>query len=165
MMGAPGEVTTTRGRNRTSDQEWRPSMTLDDAAGSSETDTGEVAEVTRTVEDYFLGWFDGDPDRMRRALHPELAKRSHVSREGKPPVVRGVTAAQMIGWTTEGQGRETDPDKRRLEIVVDEIHGSIASARVDSVPYREYVHLARTPDGWRVVNTLWTWTDPDHPGD
>jgi hypothetical protein len=70
----------------------------------------------------------------------------------------------MIGWTAEGEGRETDPDKRGLRIVVDEVHDTIATARVDSGPYREYVHLARTPDGWRIVNTLWTWADREHPG-
>ena len=121
-----------------------------------------MEEVTRTVEDYFLGWYDGDPERMRRALHPDLAKRSYLSRADGPPLLRAVTATLMIGWTEEGEGRETDPAKRRLEIVVDEIHGAIATARVDSELYREYVHLARTPDGWRIVNTLWTWTDPDH---
>jgi hypothetical protein len=26
---------------------------------------------------------------------------------------------------------------------------------VDSDVYREYVHLVRTDDGWRIVNALW----------
>ena len=32
--------------------------------------------IVRCALDYFEGWFDADPERMRRALHPELAKRS-----------------------------------------------------------------------------------------
>jgi hypothetical protein len=138
-------------------------MAVNQTSGPSTSDARAIAEVTRTVEDYFLAWYDADPERMRRALHPDLAKRSHLAQDGRPPVLRAVTAHLMIGWTAEGQGRETDPDKRRLRIVVDEIHDSIATARVDSANFREYVHLARTPDGWRIVNTLWTWTDPAHP--
>jgi hypothetical protein len=70
----------------------------------------------------------------------------------------------MVTWTAEGEGRTTDEAGRRLAISVDDVHGTIASARVDSALYREYVHLVRTPDGWRIANTLWTWTDPSHPG-
>jgi len=136
-------------------------MTVQQPTRPATTDPADVAAVVATLEDYFLGWYDGDPDRMRRALHPDLAKRSYVSQGDRPPLLRAVTAALMIGWTAEGEGRETDPDRRRLSIVVDEIHDSIATARVDSAMYREYVHLVRTPDGWRVANTLWTWTDPE----
>jgi len=114
-----------------------------------------VAEVTRTVEDYYFGWYDADPDRMQRALHPDLAKRSSVSLDGEPPRIRQVTSTQMIGWTREGEGRTTDPAERRLEIIVDEIHDTIATVRVHAVPYIEYLHLARTGEGWRIVNALW----------
>ena len=31
--------------------------------------------IRATVSDYIEGWFDGDAERMERALHPELAKR------------------------------------------------------------------------------------------
>ena len=114
-----------------------------------------IAEVTRAVEDYYLGWFDADPDRMRRALHPDLAKRSHISLDGGSPAIRAVTATQMIGWTGEGEGRTSDAGERRLEIIVDEIHDTIASVRVHAALYVEYLHLARTAEGWRIVNALW----------
>jgi putative lumazine-binding protein len=134
-------------------------MTVGHPAPSSTTE--DEAAVIGTIEDYFLGWYDGDPERMTRALHPDLAKRSHVADGATPPVVRGITANQMIVATAAGRGRRAGEAERRLGIRVDEIHGSIATARVDSVPYREYVHLVRTPDGWRIINTLWTSTDGD----
>jgi len=139
-------------------------MAVNEAVGAGGSNAADRAEVVATVEDYFLGWYDADPERMGRALHPDLAKRSHVRRGGEPPQLRAVTAGQMIGWTGEGEGRETDPEKRRLTIVVDDIHDSIATARVESTLYREFIHLVRTPDGWRIANTLWTWSDPTrHP--
>ena len=126
----------------------------------STPDQQDVADIRQTVEDYFLGWFDGDSDRMRRALHPELVKRSYRPRNGEQPSLSSMnTAAQMIDSTAAGHGRQADPAKRQLEINVDDVHGSIATARVNSAPYREYLHLARTPAGWRIVHALWTWTD------
>ena len=137
---------------------------LDEATAINvELETADAADVVAAIEDYFLGWFDADTERMRRALHPDLAKRSFIATDDKPPLLRAVTAHLMIGWTSDGQGRETDPDARGLKITVDEIHGPIATARVDSSTYREYVHLVRTGDGWRIANTLWTWTDLARP--
>src|SRR5207247_1980950 len=46
-------------------------------AVASETSTEpDRSAVTKVVLDYFEGWFEGDAARMKRALHPELAKRS-----------------------------------------------------------------------------------------
>jgi len=127
----------------------------------AEPDPQDVEAVRHVVEDYFLGWFDGDADRMRRALHPDLVKRSHRSVDGGSLALTSIgTAQRMIDLTAAGQGRSADPDERRFDVVVDDIHGSIATARVNSVPFREYVHLVQTPEGWRIVDALWTWTDP-----
>jgi hypothetical protein len=151
-----------RRTNRIGEEDVRMSANI--AAPASDP-TDEIAAITSTVEDYFLGWYDGDADRMRRALHPDLAKRSFIAQGGKPALLRAVTAHLMIGWTSEGEGRETDAEKRRLSITVDDVHDGIAAARVDSYEFREYVHLVKTPDGWRIANTLWTWSDPSRHKD
>ena len=39
--------------------------------------------------DYYEGWFDGDPDRMERALHRELVKRSIEDTAASPTSQRG----------------------------------------------------------------------------
>jgi alkyl sulfatase BDS1-like metallo-beta-lactamase superfamily hydrolase len=56
--------------------------------------------IRETVLDYFEGWFDGDPARMERALHPDLAKRS-VAEDGTG--LDHVTAREMIGATAAGR--------------------------------------------------------------
>ena len=60
-------------------------MAVNQTSGSDVVDAAANAEVTRTVEDYFLGWYDADSERMRRALHPDLAKRSHPAQGDHPP--------------------------------------------------------------------------------
>ena len=43
------------------------------------TYAGDVAEIQQAALDYMQGWYEGDAERMRRSLHPELAKRAILS--------------------------------------------------------------------------------------
>jgi len=118
----------------------------------AEPESGDEAAIVRAVLDYFEGWYDGDPVRMERALHPDLAKRRLAADK---TALSTTTAKEMIEDTQRGAGKREDPDERRLEVTVDHIYDMIANVTVMSVPYAEYVQLARTRDGWRIVNTLW----------
>ena len=119
----------------------------------------ERAAIVATVLDYFEGWFDGDADRIERALHPALAKRSLGQVASAGADLRHVTKEQMVAWTAEGEGKTLDPGPgRRIDVTVADVHGNIASAVVDSDVYREYLHLVRTDDGWKIVNALWRFT-------
>jgi ribosomal protein S12 methylthiotransferase accessory factor YcaO len=106
--------------------------------------------VVATVLDYFEGWFDGDVERMDRALHPALVKRSFELK-------RTTTKDEMVAWTAEGEGKDEDPGERGIEVEVADLHGSIATAVVRSAVYREYVHLVLTSDGWKIANALWQY--------
>lgn len=114
--------------------------------------TPDEDAIVRCALDYFEGWFDRDPERMRRALHPDLAKRSLAGE-----TLDQVTAPEMIGATAAGSGRERDPGARRIDVRVVEVYGDIATAVVDSNVYREYLHLVRTEAGWKIVNALWAF--------
>ena len=107
--------------------------------------------ITRTVLDYFEGWFDGDSARMERAVHPNLVKRS----PGDDGRSLGITTAeQMVRMTELGEGK-IDGTDRRIEVVVQDVYQDVASVLVRSAPYHEYLHLVRTRDGWRIANALW----------
>ena len=115
--------------------------------------TTAEAAVVATIRDYFEGWFDADVTRMERALHGELVKRSskHARGESTQPIT---TKARMLELTAAGEGVEDGAD-RRLEIEVHDVADDIATATVRSAVYHEYVHLARTDEGWKIVNALW----------
>ena len=117
--------------------------------------TATESAVVAAVLDYFDGWFEGDAARMERALHPDLAKRA-LEEDGRS--LDETTAAWMVDATGRGVGRDRDPGDRQIDVTVEDIHATIASATVRSAVYREYVHLARTADGWKIVNTLWAPT-------
>ena len=115
--------------------------------------TGDEALIRETVLDYFDGWFAADPERMERALHPELAKRSLEAED----ILDHIGAREMVEATAAGSGKRRDPGERRTDIRIVDVHGPIASVVVDSSVYREYLHLVRTQDGWKIVNALWDW--------
>jgi ketosteroid isomerase-like protein len=104
--------------------------------------------ITRTALDYFEGWFDGDVERMDRALHPDLVKRRAGDELGV------TTKERMLELTAQGEGAADGAD-RRLEIEIEDVSDDIASVTVRSAVYHEYLHLVRTRDGWRIANTLW----------
>jgi Putative lumazine-binding len=115
----------------------------------------EQEAIVACVLDYFEGWFDGDAARMERSLHRDLAKRA-LEDDGR--TLDETTAEWMIDATARGVGRERDPGDRRIEVEVEDVYGTIANVTVRSAVYREYVQLACTRDGWRIVNTLYQLT-------
>jgi hypothetical protein len=114
----------------------------------------DEAAIVSVVLDYFEGWYDGDAERMRRALHPQLSKRA-LDEDSRS--LDETSADWMIGATEQAVGRRDDPDERRLDVVVENVYDRIANVTVMSFPYAEYVQLVRTQDGWKIVNTLWQW--------
>jgi hypothetical protein len=141
-------------------------MTLDIGeawkAAAAPATAADLAAIEACVRDYFEGWFDGDFARMARALHPELAKRSFGQEVDRAPVLDTASAAGMLEATAEGAGRERSGGRPpQIEIV--DAGGSIASVVVRSEHYHEYLHLVETPDGWRIVNALWRWSDGHGP--
>lgn len=118
------------------------------------SDADDRAAIERCVRDYFEAWYAGDAARMRRALHPELAKRGYVDQGAGPSLARE-TSDSMVDFTELGIGTKISADRRGLVIRIDDVYGNIATATASSPVYREYVHLVRTEDGWQILNTLW----------
>lgn len=61
----------------------------------------------------------------------------------------------MIRWTRAGEGVAEKPADAAYELTIDDIYHEIATATVRSGIYREYLHLAKTSDGWKILNALY----------
>jgi hypothetical protein len=117
----------------------------------------DLGAITAVASDYVEGWFDGDEARMRRCLHPDLVKRTirYDPSSGDWRLGRPADAAMMVAWTRDGEGRTTVAEERSFEIVVEDVFRHIASVRVLSHPYMDYLHIAKLGDQWVIVNVLW----------
>lgn len=123
--------------------------------------TDDLAAIRTTVRDYYEGWFGADADRMRRALHPALAKRAYGQGRDRAAVLDETTAEEMVAATAAGMGRARGGGD--LDIRIAEVGAGIASVNVFAEHYVDFLHLVRTPDGWRIVNALWRWADGHGP--
>jgi hypothetical protein len=96
--------------------------------------------------DYFERCF-GNPERMKRALHPGLDKRG--VRVGAPgeQISASSTASEMIGWTRDGEGRAERPSDLAIKVRVDDVQEQIATVTAYSAVYIEYLQLIRTMEG------------------
>jgi hypothetical protein len=113
--------------------------------------------ITKTVLDYYEGWYDADVSRMDRALHADLVKRSSEREHGA--ALSFITKKQMLEFTAHGDGLE-DAGDRRLDIEIEDVYDNIATVTVRTPVYYEYLHLVRTPDGWKIANALWRPSGP-----
>ncbi len=116
------------------------------------------AAILAPAVDYIESWLDGDSERMARCLHPDLAKREIVpdlTTGGR--VVRNLTRQDMVGFTEKGAGRRHE---RPYEATVLDDFEDIATVRVLSSMFMDYLHVGRFGDQWLIVNDLWQ----DRPG-
>jgi len=126
------------------------------AFGQAGDQSQDKEAITKAALDYIEGWFEGSAERMDRALHPQLAKRMVVlNPQGGPEKFIHLTKDQMVEATGKGGGKAVAPDKRAIRVTILDIYRGIASVRVDSVAYIDYLHLAKSEGGWKIVNVLW----------
>ena len=125
---------------------------MDVRTGVTSVDLGAIVQA---ATDYIESWLDGDAERMRRCLHPKLVKRS-VERD--PTTGEGdldeLGAEWMVEATRNGRGKR---HAREHEVMVLDAFRDIASVKVASVPYVDYLHVARFGEQWLIVNVLWEW--------
>ena len=142
-------------------------MTIEMAWTAESTDEtvspAEAAAITACILDYFEGWFDGDPVRMDRALHPGLAKHAIGQDRDHSGALDVTTKDEMVEATRQGRGRARDVPDRAIRVEIASVSGDIASVVVHSAVYVEHALLARTADGWRITSTLWRWADGHGP--
>ena len=142
-------------------------MTIETAWRTETTDEmirpADAAAIRDCLLDYFEGWFDGDADRMDRALHPGLAKHAINQDATRSGTLDVTTKVEMVEATRLGRGKQRDTPDRGIWIDIFGVSGDIASAIVHSTVYVEYALLARTGDGWRITATLWRWADGHGP--
>lgn len=111
-----------------------------------ESDASEIEAIAR---DYAEGWYTGNAERMDRALHTALVKRTAL--EEDPGTLRDVTKTRMLELTADGGGGDPEAD---VEVFIDDVSIDIATVRVVSPEYLDYLHLVKTPSGWKIANVL-----------
>jgi hypothetical protein len=116
----------------------------------------DSAAIRHAALDYIEGWYEGNPDRMARALHPELVKRIvRTDRQSGASDIRTMGASELVMQTRRDGGKGTPIERQRKEVHVLDIFGNTASVKVDADTWIDYMHLAKADGRWKIVNVLW----------
>ena len=123
------------------------------AAAQSAADS---AAIRATALDYIGGWYEGNPERMEHALHPDLAKRLVVtdSATGQSRLSH-MGALQLVQGTRRGGGKNTPKAEQRTDVTILDIFRNAASVKIDAGAWVDYLHMARWNGQWVIINVLW----------
>jgi len=121
--------------------------------GAAQT-AADTAGIREAASNYVEGWYSGDAARMERALHPDLAKRIVVNRDGKSQLNHMGTPT-LVEATGRGGGKNTPAAEQQRDIVILDIFRGVASVRATMSGWIDYMHLARWNGRWVIVNVLW----------
>ena len=112
--------------------------------------------IRQAALDYIEGWYEGNGERMERALHPELAKRIVNTNPRNGLSMLGQQGAMtLVNNTKGGGGKETPAAEQRKDVRILDIFGNTASVRIDAATWVDYLHVARWNGRWVIVNVLW----------
>jgi hypothetical protein len=130
-------------------------LALATAAFSARAVTDEDRKaITQTAVDYAEGWYAGDAARMERTLHPELAKRIVVTKDGKSRLDQ-MGAMTLVNGTRAGFGKNTPPEKQLKDVTILDTFGATASVKLVMGDWIDYMHMAKSNGRWVIVNVLW----------
>lgn len=115
----------------------------------------DSAAIRATALDYIEGWFQGNGDRMERALHSHLAKRRVATDSTGRSRLIEMTALELVQGTRAAYGTHLAAAERRTDVTILDIYGNAASVRVNAGPWVDYMHIAKWSGTWVIVNVLW----------
>lgn len=128
-------------------------------AGSGATlgaqSAADSAAIRRAALDYVEGWYEGNGERMERAVHPELAKRIVITDSLRRSRLDQMGASRLVYGTRAGGGKDTPRERQQKDVVILDIFGNAASVRATMSGWVDYMHLARFSGEWKIVNVLW----------
>lgn len=110
--------------------------------------------ITRAALDYAEGWYEGNGEKMERALHPDLAKRIAVTRDGRTRVEQ-MSAMGLVLGTRAGGGSKTPKDRQQKDVTILDVFGNAASVKLVMDGWIDYLHVAKVNGQWKIVNVLW----------
>ena len=136
------------------------------AAAGLNNEQADDAQTRRAIvlaaADYGDGWYEGDGERMQRALHPELTKRMVFTRpkSGRSGLSQ-MGAMTLVQYTKAGGGTNAPVEKHPAVVTILDVFENAAVVKVDGPEWIDFLHMAKWNGRWVIVNVLWE-PKPEH---
>jgi hypothetical protein len=131
-------------------------VTVLSATPAAAQTAADSSAIRAAALDYVEGWYEGNPERMGRALHPELVKRIVVSDTATGrSVLQSMGASALVNGTRHGYGKSTPKERQQKEVTILDIFGNAASVKAVMAEWIDYLQIAKVDGKWVIVNVLW----------
>ena len=115
----------------------------------------DLKAIEASCFDYLDGQLQGDPKRVARSLHPDLAKRAAVGETADERFgLRRMTKEELVDLTRQGVLKTPEAQWDRSCKILD-VTGNAAAVRAETPWFVDYFHLGRFGERWLIVNALW----------
>ena len=112
----------------------------------------DIDAITRAALDYLFGYVEADPERHARAYHPEALKRRYFTGDSGVEELQTLSPQMMIDWAAAGLGRAEGTE---YEMMIDDITEDMASVRVYSTKWIDFLHIVKARGEWRILHVTW----------
>ena len=131
-------------------------VTFPSALSQTNVADADKTAIQQTALDYIEGWYEGNAERMERALHPELAKRIvRTNPQNKQSRLDQMSAMTLVLGTRRGGGKDTPKERQQKDVTVLDVYENAASVKVVASEWIDYLHMAKFNGRWVIVNVLW----------
>jgi len=117
-------------------------------AQTARTSNADSTEVEATVRNYIEAYYTGDARRMQQTLHPHYLK--HMIHGDIP--MREKTGAQMLRDISSSSSIPAADKTEQISVL--EIAGNIASAKLVTPHWVDYMTLAKSDGEWKILSVV-----------
>jgi len=125
-------------------------------AGDVELGESDQAAIRFAAQDYAQGWYQGDRERMARALHEKLVKRAYLRDAKRQRQLSELDKVGLLAGNVPQNAQRYASAPKRAEVEILDGVGNAATVKLRMDGWVDYMHLVRDTDGeWRIINVLW----------
>jgi hypothetical protein len=114
--------------------------------------TSDETAIRATVTDYIESFYTGDAARMEKTLHPHYLKHT-ISGSDDQLHMTETTGLQIVQAVRSEPGG-VPAAERKEQITVLDIAGDIASAKLVTPHWIDYVTLSKWDGQWKIVSVV-----------
>lgn len=123
--------------------------------GQTTVSDADREAIKQTALDYVEGWYEGNAERMERALHPDLAKRVVMTDNKGRSRFDQMSAMGLVQAVKRGGGKDTPKEKQQKDVTILDVFENAASVKTVMSGWIDYMHMAKVNGRWVIVNVLW----------
>lgn len=117
----------------------------------------DIDAISAVATEYVKSYAAGDASRHERVYHPECVKRAYLTDpESGVTELMNLSPRVMADYAAASGPMDADCD---VDVIIDDIAGDMASVRVYSCNWIDFVHVVRARGEWRLLHVTWRGRD------